>query len=353
MDAMSLETLTPLPQWLQQVCWSLIVILGTLLIGRIITRTICMRLTKWAEKTHWKWGELVIEALQRGIPFWSVLLGLYIAIGLWTLPPQLAHTASTALFVLGWISATYIAAGLVGKLIVLYGSQFASVLPVTSLTEQFAKILITLLGALMILNGMGVSITPILTALGVGGLAVALALQETLSNLFSGLHLTMARQVRVGDFVKLESGEEGYVEDFGWRATTIRTLPNNMVVVPNNKLASSLVMNYYLPNREIAVLVEVGVDYDSDMDQVERITTEVGREVMQTVPGSVPDFVPMIRYHTLGEYSINFTVVLRAKEFVDQYLVKHEFIKRLVARYRQERITIPFPTRRVLSEAVD
>ena len=350
---MSLEQFLHLPSWIHQTLWSFLAILSAFLIGRLVTRTVCRRLSAWAAKTAWKWDALVIEAIRRGIPFWSFLLGLHMAIGFWTLPPQLAQTLSQALFVLAWLSVTFISAGLVGKLIVLYSRQFEQALPVTSLTEHIAKVLITILGGLMILNGMGISITPILTALGVGGLAVALALQDTLSNLFSGFYLTVARQVRVGDYVKLESGQEGYVEDIGWRATTIRMLPNNTVVVPNNKLGSAIVVNYYLPSRDLAVLVDLGVDYASDLARVEQVTGEVAREVMKTVTGGVPDFEPFIRYHTLGEFSINFTVIMRGKEFVDQYLIKHEFIKRLIVRYRQEGITIPFPTRRILSEAAD
>ncbi|MBI2999799.1 MAG: mechanosensitive ion channel [Deltaproteobacteria bacterium] len=124
-------------------------------------------------------------------------------------------------------------------------------------------------------------------------------------------------------------------------------LPNNMVVVPNNKLVQSVITNYYLPERELAILVPVGVHYNSDLEKVERVTCEVAREVMQTVPGGVPTFAPLIRYHTFGESSINFTAVLRADEFVGGFLLKHEFIKRLQARYKKEGITIPFPMRTI------
>ena len=347
-----LEYLNRFPIWLYQLAWSAIVILSCYLLGRLVSRTVCQRLSVWATKTHWQWDVLVIQALQRGIPLWSLLLGLSIALGFWQFPVHLYDTLTRAIYVVAWLAATFIAANLVAKLVVLYGGQFANAMPVTSLTEHIAKIAIVLLGLLMILNGMGISITPLLTALGVGGLAVALALQDTLSNLFSGFYLTMARHVRIGDYVKLESGEEGYVEDIGWRATQIRMLPNNMVVVPNNKLGSAIITNYCLPSKELAVLVDVGVDYGSDLTHVERVTSEVAKEVMQTVPGGVPAFEPFIRYHTFADYSISFTVILRAREFVDQYLIKHEFIKRLHVRYQQEGITIPFPTRTVRTVSV-
>jgi small-conductance mechanosensitive channel len=125
-------------------------------------------------------------------------------------------------------------------------------------------------------------------------------------------------------------------------------LANNLVVVPNAKLAQAIVVNHYLPSQDLAVLVEVGVDYASDLRHVERVVMAVGRDVMQHVPGGVPEFEPFIRYHTFAESSIDFTVVLRAREFVDQYLITHEFIKRLHPAFEVEGIAIPFPIRTVV-----
>jgi small-conductance mechanosensitive channel len=124
-------------------------------------------------------------------------------------------------------------------------------------------------------------------------------------------------------------------------------LSNNLVVVPNARLSQAIVVNHHLPSADLAVLVEVGVDYDSDLRQVERVVVEVGREVMTEVPGGVADFEPFVRYHTFADSSINFTVILRSQEFVDQYLIKHEFVKRLHTRFNDERIVIPFPIRTI------
>jgi small-conductance mechanosensitive channel len=124
-------------------------------------------------------------------------------------------------------------------------------------------------------------------------------------------------------------------------------LPNNMLVVPNAKLVSNQITNFYLPETEMAVLVQVGVSYQSDLERVERVTVEVAREVLQQVNGGVKAFEPFIRYHTFSDFSINFTVILRAREYVDKYLITHEFIKRLHKRYQQEAIEIPFPIRTV------
>jgi small-conductance mechanosensitive channel len=248
------------------------------------------------------------------------------------------------------LSATVALARIAAGLVKFYSRKTETVLLSTSIFANLAKSLVFLIGILIILQSLGIPITPLLTALGVGGLAVALALQDTLSNLFAGLHIIASKQIRIGNYVKLDTGEEGYVQDITWRNTTVRTLPNNVVVVPNSKLASAIITNYYLPQKEMAVLVQVGVSYDSDLEKVEKVTIEVAREVMREIQGGVSEFEPFIRYHTFADFSINFTVILRAKEFVDQYLIKHEFIKKLHNRYKKEGIKIPFPIRTVYME---
>jgi small-conductance mechanosensitive channel len=213
--------------------------------------------------------------------------------------------------------------------------------------EIAVKTIFTAVGAMIILDNLGISITPILTTLGIGSLAVAIALQDTLGNFFAGLYIRADRFIEIGQYVRIETGDEGYVHHIGWRSTRIRMLPNNMVIVPNNKIVQSIITNYYMPDPELAVLVQVGVHYNSDLKKVEKVTSEVAKEVLQTVPGGVTSFDPFIRYHTFADSSINFTVILRAREFTDNFLIKHEFIKRLQARYREEGITIPFPIRTI------
>lgn len=332
---------------LMQIVIPVSVFLITVIVGWILRKIIISRLQAWSKLTASRLDNMIVSAIKTPMIIWFVILGLYFGLEVSKLPEDLVDIVHKVLLALVIFSVTIVLANIVGSLIKIYSAQVETALPVTSLTQNISKIVIFVIGILVILNSLGISITPILAALGVGGLAVALALQDTLSNLFAGFYITVARQVRVGDFVKLESGEEGYVADITWRATTIKMLPNNMVVVPNEKLTKSIIINYYLPDKELAVLVPVGVHYNSDLKKVERVTCEVGKEVMQQVQGGVPEFEPFIRYHTFGDSSVNFTVILRAKEFVDQYLVKHEFVKRLHERYAKEGITIPFPIRAI------
>jgi small-conductance mechanosensitive channel len=305
------------------------------------------RLILWSRNTKSQVDDAIIVAIKGPFIIWFLILGIYFALGSSELPQEIISIADKVLLVLGIFSVTLALANISARLIRIYSSKIETALPVTSLTENISRIIIFCVGILVILSGLGISITPMLATLGIGGLAVALALQDTLSNLFSGFHIIMARQIRVGDYIKLDSGEEGYVTDITWRTTKIRMLPNNVILVPNEKLTKVIVTNYYLPDKEMAVLINVGVHYKSDLKKVEKITCEVGKEVMKDVLGGVPGFDPFIRYNTFNSSSIDFTVILRAKEFVDQYLIKHEFVKRLQERYAKEGIVIPFPIRAI------
>jgi small-conductance mechanosensitive channel len=216
-----------------------------------------------------------------------------------------------------------------------------------SIVRGVVRGVVICLGVLILLDSFGVSITPIVASLGISSLAIALALQPTLENLFAGFQIVADKPFQIGHFVKLESGEEGYVDKIGWRSTWVRMLPNNIVVMPNKNLVNSKIINYYYPDKELAVLVDLGVHYESDLERVEKVTIEVAHQTLREVTGGVTNFTPFIRYHTLGDFSINFTVIMRGREFVDNYLIKHEFIKRLHKRYAQEGITIPYPIRAV------
>jgi small-conductance mechanosensitive channel len=162
------------------------------------------------------------------------------------------------------------------------------------------------------------------------------------------MHILVEKSIRVGDFIRLESGQEGYVDDITWRTTRIRMLPNNMVVIPNSKLAQSVVTNYYLPEKRMSLLIPVGVSYSSDPERVEQILVEEAKKAVGEVPGLLGDPEPFVRFIPgFGESSLEFTLVCQVREFTDQYPVQHELRKRIFKRFRQEGIEIPFPHRTV------
>ncbi|AHE96897.1 hypothetical protein THERU_06620 [Thermocrinis ruber] len=145
------------------------------------------------------------------------------------------------------------------------------------------KLFVFILGVITLLSYFGIQVAHFITTLGIAGLAVSLALQGTLSNIFSGLNLIASRQIEVGDFIRLENGEEGYVEDITWMNTVIRRRDNNLVVVPNSRLVNSIVINYGKPTPSMNITVSVVIPYSSDLEKAE-VRTQALSPLCATVP---------------------------------------------------------------------
>lgn len=316
----------------------------------LIIKKICYgRVQKLAKRTASQIDDILLDALD-----FPLILLIFVsgAALLERISPLGSDAELTRYFMLGFRVTTVVAViifldKVMRNLIATYAHSIEVLKTSGGVAQGIVRAVVFGLGLLILLDSFGVSITPILASLGIGSLAVALALQPTLENFFSGIQIVIDKPIKIGQFIKLDSGEEGYVKKIGWRSTWIRMLPNNVVVIPNKLLVGSKVLNYYYPEQEMAVLVQVGVHYESDLQHVERVTIAVGEEVMKEVKGGVPEFKPFIRYHTFNDFSIDFTVILRCKEFVDNYLIKHEFIKKLHERYAKEAINIPYPIRAI------
>jgi small-conductance mechanosensitive channel len=330
---------------MRQIVVALGVLFAALGIGHLVRVVLVRHLVHLASRTATDLDDLLLLATKRHLPLWFMLAGVAIGARLAELGERAVRMADRVSILGVAISLTFALSGLAIGLISRQSQRAGASLGATTLAQNVVRLLIFAVGGLLLLSNLGISLTPLLTALGIGSLAVALALQPTLSNLFAGIHIALARPIRVGDFVQIESGAKGFVEDIGWRATRVRELPDNMIEVPNARVAEMIVTNYTLPTPEQAVVIQVGVAYGSDLEHVERVTCDVARQVLRGVDGGVAGFEPFIRYHTFGDSSIGFSVILRVKTYVDRYLVTHGFIKQLYAAFARERIEIPFPQR--------
>jgi small-conductance mechanosensitive channel len=326
---------------------SIVFIVSTAIL--FVVRGITFRFVhRWAEKTETKIDDIIIKSFKTPSFYWCLAIGLYIGADVSELPKRYVFYLSKAIYVIVILSVTIAAANLVGKIFKNYIQKLDIPIPTTGLAYGILKGTIFIIGLLIILSVLGISITPLITALGVGGLAVALALQDTLANLFAGIHILMEKSIRVGDFVKLETGQEGYIEDITWRTTRVRMLPNNIVVIPNSKLSQSVVTNYYLPEKRMSLLVPISVSYSSDPEKVERVLVEEAKKGAGEIPGLLGEPEPFVRFIPgYGDSSLDFTLICQVKEFVDQYLAQHELRKRIFKRFKEEGIEIPFPHRTV------
>ncbi|MBI5419098.1 MAG: mechanosensitive ion channel family protein [Deltaproteobacteria bacterium] len=317
--------------------------------GLYALRAVALRfLHRFADKTETRIDDILLGSLRTPSAYWCLAIALSVGVAASDLPDRHILYFSKAVQILVIFSMSLAAANLAGTVFTDYIRKTSLPIPTTGLAHGIIKGTILTVGLLIVLSVLGISVAPILTALGVGGLAVALALQDTLANLFAGIHILVEKPIRVGDFIRLETGQEGYVEDITWRTTRLRMLPNNMVVIPNSKIAQSTLTNYYLPEKRMSVLIPVGVSYSSDPEKVETILIEEATKAVGDIPGLLGDPPPFVRFIPgFGDSSLDFTLICQVSEFVDQYLAQHELRKRIFARFKEEGIVIPFPHRTV------
>jgi len=333
--------------WVQRVGF----VVGGLVVGILLEFVVIRWAHKLAERTRFKWDDLFIGSLRGVATMWLGAGGVYLALNVGTPDPLLLSTMRNVLMVLVIGSVVIAGMRVVGGAVEMLSGRTGGAVKSPTLVINLARAAVATLGLFIILQNLGIDITALITALGIGGIAVALALQDTLGNLFAGIQIILSRQVRQGDYIRLSSGEEGWVTDVKGRSTTIQTFPDgNLVTVPNSLLASSIVKNLSMPMRALWVTLEVGVSYDSDLDHVEAVALDVAQQVLEDVDGGAPGEDPIIRYHTFGDSSINFDVRMMVREFKSQGPVKHEFIKRLHRRFSDESIEIPFPIRTVMMQ---
>ncbi len=328
--------------------WWILAIPAGYLFGKILQNTLFKFLHKYTEKTENQYDDKVIDAFSKIIIPISFVISIWVAYHLSgdIFPKYITEIKqSTKVFTISIF--TWAIGQLVVSITRIQMETIGRVLPNTSILTNILRVVIYIIGLLFILDLLEISIAPMLTALGVGGLAVALALQDTLSNLFAGLQMLASKKLKPGDYVQVGNSEEGFVEDISWRNTTIRAPGNHLIIIPNATVSNGIVKNYILPDSQNSVVVEVGIAYDSDLEFVEKVAIEVGQHIQQTIEGAVLDHLPVVRFHTFADSSINFKIILRSADFTSQYLMKHEFIKNLHKRFIKENIEIPFPIRTV------
>lgn len=331
------------------------ILMAALAIGISMNRGINKYLNRHLQIEEDTLRHVFIKALQ-GVPIsFCLVAGLYWIINTIDIPPGISKLFSYILFTVNAFTLTRVLARAVAGFIDLQLARSEGKLPKTTLLNSIVTFLIYAVGIIIILQYYGISVAPIITAMGVGGMAIALGLQETLANIFAGLQLIIFKQLRLDDFIMLNTGEQGRVTDITWRYTTIQSIMGNVIVIPNKSIAAAIITNYNLPYKDITIKIPIGVAYGSDLEQVEQVTLEVANQVMEEAAenSSVSferELEPKVYFHTFGDSSINFDVLLHSSRFDNQAILKHRFIKELTKRYRKEGIEIPFPIRTIIRE---
>lgn len=330
-----------------------IVLVGLIVAGAVLFTARYLR-RRFRERDAASLAARLVEDMDEPVVWIIILFALFQA--LMALPPlqQAGAEARRAFTVAGVALVVVGSIRMQGHALEWYAASLDQATPqakiLASLVPMGRRIIsvsLIALGTLVALDQFGVTIAPLLAGLGIGGLAVALALQGTLTNFFAGLNILTDGMIRVGDYVELSGGQAGYVDQIGWRTTRIRMLANNMVIIPNSRLADSITTNYNYPQDQMSVYMKVGVSYFSDLERVERVTVEVAEGIMSETPGAVEGYRPSVWFEEFGDSNITFWVVLRAHGYMESWVIKHRFVKALFDRYQKEGIEISFPNRNI------
>ncbi len=336
------------PDWLDPVVAILIALAGALIFYRLLFPLI-NRFTKW---TPTDLDTRMVRSARWPVTLGIVVLGVYLAL---TLPLDLTasaqHRVETVAQALGVVLGIFLVVGLLSSVVDWYLANLAARsshvvdLRLFPLLRRMGLVAIYGIGALLVLDVLDINISPLIAGLGLGGLAVALALQPTLANLFAGTYVMTEGVISTGDYIELEGGVAGYVVEVGWRSTRIRTWGNNLVVVPNARFAETIITNYQEPVPAVNVYLVCGVSYDSDLDLVEKVSNEVMNELIAVSPTAVREYGTWFAFDAFGESNVNFWLFLQARDRIASFTLQSELIKNLHRRFKTEGIVINYPMR--------
>ena len=289
---------------------------GGVVVGLILQFGVLVPLKKLANRQGWDAVGTIASITASVIVLWCALAGLYIGLGSVVLTPRSGIFLDRLISSLAILSVTWVLARFLGAAVAAYGRQADKRIFSASLYANVVQGVVLVVGIITVLGSFGVSIAPLLTTLGLGGLAVAIALRDTLANLFSGVHIVASRQIRPGDSVKFDFGVEGEVSDIQWRSTTIRDAQNNTVIVPNEKVAASVLVNYSLGSNDQLVPVSATVPWKGNYHELEAIASRASRGAAVALTG-------------VNEASLEVTAYLPVESAKDRAQAAAEFRRRL------------------------
>ena len=340
------------PIW--EALFGLGVFVAALILALILDRILVIVVRRIAKKTKTKYDDLIVERLRGPLILFLLALGAFLAASnityLRSVQEEISQAWLVIIVIVGfWAIQRIVNIGLRWyEDLISSGKTGQGDTKLLLIMKRFLNVALLVIASLLLLDNLGIEISPLLAGLGIGGLAVALALQPTLSNFFAGTYLVSGNVLKAGDFIEMDGGVRGYVVEVGWRSTRIRTPFNNLMIVPNSRLADSILTNYYEPSLEIGVLVEAGISYSSNLAKVEEISLEVAAQVISARPEAIPGSEPYFGFWRFGDSNVDFWVWLQARDRFGSYVLKSELMIALHERFGKEGIEINYPVRKLI-----
>lgn len=331
-------------------------ILGALIIIGLfwmLSQLVGMILNRWGKRlTAFTATDLDDRLLQRIIPHVSRLLnilGAYLAIRTLPLHEKLVIVASGLLFIILVVIVFNLIYHILDELMKWYvaGQQESAVSVMSRQMLPIAEKMISLflMGAalIIVLKHFNYDIFSLVTALGIGSLAIGMAAKDTLAHMISGFTLMLDRPFRIGDRIQLSGGQVGDVADIGLRSTKIKTLDNQLLIIPNSDLCNTMLTNQAFPDARIKGRVNIGVGYGSDVDRVKELLVATALEV----EGVLPDPPPEAFFISFGEYALSMSLFFWVAEYGALFPVTDRVNSRIISRFRESGVEIPYPVRTV------
>lgn len=325
---------------------SLLILLGSALLAWLLIFIFKNYLEKFAAKTETELDDMILERVKR--PFFYLILAQGLKLALFNL--QLDNIYVTSLVnTLMALVFVFILSRIVDVIIDVWGHTFAAktetkldevLLP---LFHKFSKVVFVIIALMWVLNIWGIDITPYLAGVGISGIVIGLALQDSLKNILGGVSLILDDSLQIGDKIRLESGEVGEVVDVGLRSTKMRTYDNELLTIPNGYLANTRVQNYTQPNPKMRVYVDFGVEYGTNPDKVKKIILAGLKKVEDVLDN--PE--PAVQFVSMGDSALNFKLYFWVKNWQDAYSKKLEATNMVYKALNKAKIGIPFPTQTV------
>ena len=323
---------------------SLLIIFGSVVFANIFTFTLRTYIHRLTRKTDTDLDDIALKIISKPINLVIIMIGLNLVLNFLTAVEPYRGIIVKIFFVFYTIIITLTLSKIVNVFVLHWFKVQKKFEKTPRLISKIISVIIFIIALLIILDYFDVAISPLIATLGVGGLAVGLALQNTLSNFFSGLHILSDQPIKVGDFVELQGKSiSGFVEDIGWRSIRIKTLSEKLIIIPNSTIAESVITNVSMPNKDSSVKVDCGVSYKTDLKKAEKIALVTAKNLQKKLDYGVSSYDPVLRYKAFGDSNIDFFVILRAVEPGYVSKLRHEYIKVLKEAFDKENIEISWP----------
>ena len=329
--------------------YSLVILIVFYILSKLvvfISQKLILRITK---KTKTEIDDLIVKKTNKPVSFILLLIGIRIAILPLGIRQNILDVMENGILSLLIAAVTYIVIVIFGILIDNWGEKVAAKTEsklddeLFPLFHKFSKIFISVIGLLFVLPVWSIQIGPLLASLGIVGIAVAFALQSSLANIFGGMSIVLDKSIKVGDKIKIDADTMGTVLDVGLRSTKIKTFDNELITIPNGKLAESKILNFIQPEPSVRVVVDFGVEYGSDVSKVKKVVLDA----ITKIPAVLKEPAPKVMMAEMADFALRFKALFWVSNFDLKFETKSIATEEIYNSLRKSGIGIPFPTRTV------